>query len=689
MPPRRGSVAKRGGPAASDPDNLSADAASELLRDLEHALPLRKLLWLAKADCPPCDGSCKTKSKHNPSCFCGLIPAPGSFRTKGLWQKDLGSQASSNDPNDLRREDSSPRGLLNLGNTCYMNSALQCMFMMPSFRQAMLLLEPGLAHQPIVRELREVFLALAASPKRVVDPSAFAEALMLDNTIQQDGTEFFMLLLDKLKEVFLARSSDKAVAQLIPRLFKGLLSHRTVCKAASMQAEFLTDDNQYACDFCARKTDASRQMVLRSLPPYLCLSLQRFVYDQRKGDKVKVADRFGFPLLLDLPCLLASVAEDDGHSSIVQGPQGRAVGPYQLMAVLLHKGPSTSRGHYVAHIRDEQGNWWRFDDGEVTPLGAAPLGSQDHGGGPGAAAGAKASHKAPASTSRLPRKRGEGRTAGGSRAPARNARKRRAMEAVTDSDEEGAGGARLEGEDGPAQALVISSCNAYMLLYRAVGWEEPQAALDMQRAPEGVVREVAAMQQAYEEECAQHAAQQQGAESSRATRREVVRSVLATASLPPDQLAHGFWLPASWLEQWANSEAPPPALDLSPLTCLHGNLDPAKLQQAKCVSQEAWLQLQGAEAGAGVGAGAGGAGAGVGPAGALPSSRLCRDCIRLRLQRLVNAANADAVRKEVEVLLESRSRQGGEGEGLDSDASDQEGADGFYVARSWLTGAGC
>lgn len=41
----------------------------------------------------------------------------------------------------------------------------------------------------------------------------------------------------------------------------------------------LEGDNQYHCEFCATKVDATRQMVLRKLPPYLCLQLQRFVFD--------------------------------------------------------------------------------------------------------------------------------------------------------------------------------------------------------------------------------------------------------------------------------------------------------------------------------------------------------------------------------------------------------------------------
>lgn len=43
--------------------------------------------------------------------------------------------------------------------------------------------------------------------------------------------------------------------------------------------EFLFGDNRYSCDFCAAKVDATRQFRLRELPPMLCLSLQRFVFD--------------------------------------------------------------------------------------------------------------------------------------------------------------------------------------------------------------------------------------------------------------------------------------------------------------------------------------------------------------------------------------------------------------------------
>lgn len=56
---------------------------------------------------------------------------------------------------------------------------------------------------------------------------------------------------------------------------------------ASLAPDFLNGDNQYYCETCACKQDALRQQVLRALPPYLCLSLQRFYYNMRTGDKVR------------------------------------------------------------------------------------------------------------------------------------------------------------------------------------------------------------------------------------------------------------------------------------------------------------------------------------------------------------------------------------------------------------------
>jgi ubiquitin carboxyl-terminal hydrolase 48 len=48
-----------------------------------------------------------------------------------------------------------------------------------------------------------------------------------------------------------------------------------------LSPEELVGDNQYRCDNCGGMCDADRQMRLRSLPPYLCLSLQRFTFDMQ------------------------------------------------------------------------------------------------------------------------------------------------------------------------------------------------------------------------------------------------------------------------------------------------------------------------------------------------------------------------------------------------------------------------
>jgi hypothetical protein len=91
MPPKSKAGPKRGkgNPQGGDVDSLEADGAQELLASLAQGnLTLKRVLSLAKADAPRCDGQCKDNKKGNPNCLCGLTPALGSFRKKGLWQKE-------------------------------------------------------------------------------------------------------------------------------------------------------------------------------------------------------------------------------------------------------------------------------------------------------------------------------------------------------------------------------------------------------------------------------------------------------------------------------------------------------------------------------------------------------------------------------------------------------------------------
>lgn len=141
-----------------------------------------------------------------------------------------------------------------------------------------------------------------------VDPQPLMSALQLDHTVQQDGQEFMKLFLTLLE----SRFADHAVLRgTIQGLLRGRAGYETVCLdcgkpsesslredsfyeldvpvrgysslneslSSLLGAEILCGDNQYFCERCGGKRDARRQLRVRALPPLLCLSLQRFVFD--------------------------------------------------------------------------------------------------------------------------------------------------------------------------------------------------------------------------------------------------------------------------------------------------------------------------------------------------------------------------------------------------------------------------
>eukprot|EP00882_Tetradesmus_deserticola_P029931 GHRQ01033566.1.p1 GENE.GHRQ01033566.1~~GHRQ01033566.1.p1 ORF type:complete len:183 (+),score=55.05 GHRQ01033566.1:735-1283(+) len=78
-----------------------------------------------------------------------------------------------------------PAGLRNLGNTCYVNAAMQFLQAIPEFRRALYVLEPELAEQDVIRQLRDLFIELHFGPRRYVDPEPFANSLQLNHAVQQ------------------------------------------------------------------------------------------------------------------------------------------------------------------------------------------------------------------------------------------------------------------------------------------------------------------------------------------------------------------------------------------------------------------------------------------------------------------------------------------------------------------------
>lgn len=319
--------------------------------------------------------------------------------------KDIGSDIGKKAPGSYV-------GLKNFGCTCYINSLLQQLFMMPELRYKLLALEPekikSLGTDHISANLQKIFATLQMSKEQYYPPADFCKEFTesdgkpINVYKQQDVDEFFNKLAEKLESElkligqgnlltdtmgaillqeitslepdlnYTSPKEDPCVA--IPLDIKG---RKSIEEALDffIKEEILEGDNKYYCEEYGRKVRASKKTVLKKIPRTLILNLKRFEFDYTTMQKKKVNDYCEFPMDLNLYKWTYDAAK---------GLDTQKDYNYQLAGVLVHSGTAEG-GHYYSYIKEREpksqnyGKWFEFNDTRVQPFNPENLKDEAYG----------------------------------------------------------------------------------------------------------------------------------------------------------------------------------------------------------------------------------------------------------------------------------------------------------------------
>ncbi|XP_025943275.1 ubiquitin carboxyl-terminal hydrolase 38 isoform X2 [Apteryx rowi] len=144
--------------------------------------------------------------QHSPEAFHLELPKPNEEKIKLILSQSAWTSQSSSLPSCLSRlsgkSETGKTGLINLGNTCYMNSVIQALFMATDFRRHVLSLNLNGCNS-LMRKLQHLFAFLAHTQREAYAPRIFFEASRppwFTPRSQQDCSEYLRFLLDRLHE---------------------------------------------------------------------------------------------------------------------------------------------------------------------------------------------------------------------------------------------------------------------------------------------------------------------------------------------------------------------------------------------------------------------------------------------------------------------------------------------------------
>jgi ubiquitin C-terminal hydrolase len=300
-----------------------------------------------------------------------------------------------------------PIGLVNIGNTCYVNAALQCLLRVKSLTTSLtsgqFRRNPNnpLGSRCRVLDAYVTFLRSMHSSRSAVSPDALKRALGGHNALfadhqQHDATEFFLSLLDAIHEdlnesptalgrhVDLDRYSGMELHRqcnksIVSNLFHGEMStvftfpcgrceemHESLvswelalpsgrsaltleeCIQFWQREEQMKGENGIWCDRCGCVQNVRRRSSIAKFAPVIIVRLKRFK-DSRQG-LAKNNTPVSYPFELD--------SRHFAHFS---------TGMYDLTGVICHAG-TLHGGHYTCVVREAErdAQWYHISDNDVT-----------------------------------------------------------------------------------------------------------------------------------------------------------------------------------------------------------------------------------------------------------------------------------------------------------------------------------
>ena len=287
------------------------------------------------------------------------------------------------------------QGLENLGNTCYMNSIIQCLAYTEPLTTYFLnnTWETHINKQSECKRLPEIWYQILINKlnnNTVYKPTDFNE---FKNNIsndcfkgelknvnqQQDSEQFLLNLLNGFEESF---NNDDNIIKKIFKFTSTSTIHCSTCDENTIkeeeililnlpiegytldsclekytEKEKMVGEEQYTCTInpnVTHKSDATKQFLLNIESKILIIQLKRFLHVGNKENgyvQMKMHNEISFPLKLKMP------------SKYLVNKQEQK---FELYATCNHSGETLGSGHYYAYIKDNE-EWYQMNDDTVTP----------------------------------------------------------------------------------------------------------------------------------------------------------------------------------------------------------------------------------------------------------------------------------------------------------------------------------